>query len=80
MLTAQKESNDRTQMSVMNEFDLLLSARMQGGLSSVFSDGCGNIISVKRRERKLVAYAKKVRHEAGLFLVRKLILAGDPSR
>jgi hypothetical protein len=56
-------------MSVMNEFELLLSAKMQGGLSSVFSGGCGSVISAKRRERKLVAYAEKTRHEAGLFLV-----------
>jgi hypothetical protein len=59
-------------MSQMNEFDLLLSAGMQGGLSSVFSDGCGNMISVKRRERKLVAYAEKPGTRPGFFwLVRK---------
>jgi hypothetical protein len=77
MLTAQKESNDRTQMSQMNEFGLLLSARMQGGLSSVFSDGCGNVISVKRSgcggSKLRMADAEKPGTRPGFFwLVRKL--------
>jgi hypothetical protein len=84
MLTAQKESNDRTQMNQMNEFDLLLSGRMQGGLSSVFSNGCGNVISVKRRDcgrERACGRCRKTRHKAGLFLVgAEAILAGDPSR